>query len=104
MTMQARIHDALVEGLAPSMLDVINESHLHNVPPGAQTHFKVVIVSTRFEGMPALARHREVHRILEGPLREGVHALSVHPFTPAQWTTRGETLPESPPCMGGSKK
>lgn len=35
-------------------LDVINESHMHNVPPGSETHFKVVVVSENFDGLPLI--------------------------------------------------
>lgn len=104
MSMQETIHDALVAGLEPVVLEVINESHQHNVPKGAETHFKVVIVSPRFEGASLIARHRHVHDLLADPLQAGVHALSIHAYTPAQWSERGGDIPASPPCMGGSKK
>ena len=51
MTIQQRIETKLKETLAPSHLEVINESHMHNVPKGSETHFKVVVVSGRFDGM-----------------------------------------------------
>lgn len=35
-------------------LDVINESYMHNVPPGSETHFKVVVVSEQFDGLPLI--------------------------------------------------
>lgn len=35
-------------------LDVINESYMHNVPKSAETHFKVVVVSEKFEGLPLI--------------------------------------------------
>lgn len=35
-------------------LDVINESHMHSVPKNAETHFKVVVVSDKFEGLPLI--------------------------------------------------
>lgn len=34
--------------------DVINESYMHNVPKGSETHFKVVVVSDKFEGLPLI--------------------------------------------------
>ena len=34
---------------------------MHNVPPGSETHFKVLIVSSSFAGLPSLARHRLVN-------------------------------------------
>lgn len=103
MTMRATIYDALVGGLGPVALEVDNESHRHNVPPGSETHFKVTVVSSRFDGMPLVARHRLVHQLLADPLAHGVHALSVHAYTPAQWEERGHVVPNSPPCLGGGR-
>ncbi|MBP8925514.1 MAG: BolA/IbaG family iron-sulfur metabolism protein, partial [Pseudomonadales bacterium] len=39
--MQTReiIETRLVVAFAPAHLDVQNESHRHNVPPGSETHF-----------------------------------------------------------------
>lgn len=38
----------------PKVLQLINESYMHNVPKDSETHFKVVIVSEEFEGMPLI--------------------------------------------------
>ena len=103
MSMRAAIHDKLVDALAPAALEVIDESHMHSVPKGAESHFKVVVVSDRFEGVPLIKRHRVVHEALKDELAR-IHALSVHAYTPAQWTARGEAIPPSPPCRGGSKR
>lgn len=35
------ITQALTENLSPVHLEVVNESYMHNVPKGAETHFKV---------------------------------------------------------------
>lgn len=37
--------------LETTHLDVINESHMHNVPKGAETHFKVIVVSDKFKDL-----------------------------------------------------
>lgn len=103
MARRDRIHDALVTGFAPVELEVLDESGNHNVPAGAESHFKVVIVSPSFEGQGQLARHRAVHAALADELRGGLHALSILAFTPAQWLERGGRVPASPPCLGGSK-
>jgi BolA family transcriptional regulator, general stress-responsive regulator len=104
MSMRATLHDKLVDALAPAALEVIDESHMHAVPKGAESHFKIVVVSDRFEGVPLIKRHRVVHEILRDELAGKIHALSVHAYTPVQWTARGEAIPASPPCRGGSKK
>jgi BolA protein len=99
----ARITDALRTALAPTHLQVENESHMHSVKPGSETHFKVVVVSTSFESLGLLARHRRVNELLAGELSAGLHALSIHAFTPAQWATEANDI-SSPACRGGAGK
>lgn len=48
------ITSAINEHLQPVHLEVINESYMHNVPKGAETHFKVLIVSDKFEDLPLI--------------------------------------------------
>lgn len=104
MEKQRSIEEKLRAAFAPEVLDVINESHNHSVPKGSETHFKVVIVSRAFEGKSRVDRHRLVHGALAEPLATGVHALTITSRTPAEWATAtGAVVPESPPCLGGSK-
>ncbi|RLN36630.1 hypothetical protein BBJ28_00020688 [Nothophytophthora sp. Chile5] len=95
-----RIREKLQEAFAPQHLDVINESHMHSVPKGSETHFKVVVVTDEFEGKPLIQRHRLVNAVLQQELDEGVHALSIQSKTPAQWASNSEVKP-SPNCQGG---
>ena len=45
------IKDILIESFDPSVLSVINESNMHNVPEGSESHFKVVVVSNNFKNI-----------------------------------------------------
>ncbi|CAN0262994.1 bolA-like protein 1 [Lampetra fluviatilis] len=101
---QESIREKLTRSLGPVHLDVINESGMHAVPRGSETHFKVVVVSTQFEGVPLLARHRLVNEALRDELAGGVHALSIQARTPQQWGSSGGRVDPSPPCLGGSKR
>ncbi len=103
MNRQATIEQKLIEALAPSHLEVVDESHMHSVPEGAQSHFKVTVVSSQFEAMPLVKRHRLVNQALAQEFAEGLHALALHTFTPEEWFDKGGRSPDSPPCMGGSK-
>lgn len=67
-SMQDRVSQKLQTAFEPSHLDVINESHQHNVLPGSESHFKVVLVSDKFENKRMLARHREIYAILADEL------------------------------------
>ena len=103
MRVQESITAKITADLKPLHLEVINESHKHSVPPGSESHFKVVIVSDDFEGTPLVRRHQAVNAILERELKEDIHALSLETLTGAEWTARGSTTLTSPPCMGGGK-
>ena len=49
--MEQTIQKKLTDVLNPIHLDIFNESYMHNVPPGSETHFKVVVVSEKFHNM-----------------------------------------------------
>src|SRR3954462_14126116 len=94
-----RIRSTLTAALAPSQLDVENESRMHNVPAGSETHFKVVVVSDAFEGLGLVDRHRRVNAALADELKSGLHALTIRALTPAQWNEQGAAGFQSPQCL-----
>jgi len=102
MTMQSNITQKLTDAFDPEHLEVINESHMHNVPEGSESHFKVVLVSDSFKGKMPLARHRLVNAALQEELNGKIHALALHTMTMEEWFAKGNA-PESPPCLGGGK-
>ncbi len=102
MTIEEDITEKLKNALSPQHLEVINESHMHNVPPGSESHFKVIAVSEKFEAKMLVARHRLINKALEEELQGAIHALSLHTMTPSEWAKKG-AAPDSPPCMGGGK-
>jgi BolA protein len=104
MNVQQTIERKVNEQVAPVHLEVLNESYKHNVPPGSESHFKVTVVSTKFEGQGLVARHRLLNETLAEELAGAVHALSLHTLTPEEWAEKGGTVPETPPCLGGSKQ
>lgn len=81
ITAQA-LHQRLAETLAPSRLEVIDESAAHighagQDGTGAGTHFRVRIASPLFAGKPTVARHRLVYDALREFLDRGLHALAI---------------------------
>jgi len=103
MRVQQEIQDRLAGRFRPLLLEVVNESHQHSVPPNSETHFRVVVVSEVFEGQRKVARHRQVYAELAEQLDGPVHALALHTYTPAEWQAREQAAPASPACLGGSK-
>lgn len=39
MTMLDRVSDKLTTALELEHFEILNESHMHNVPPGSESHF-----------------------------------------------------------------
>ena len=81
MSVADSIHAKLTDAFAPVHLDIIDESHLHaghaGARPEGETHFRVEIVASTFDGMPRLERQRMVHRVLADELGDRVHALAL---------------------------
>lgn len=101
MKTQNAIEAKLTEAFAPQELQVTNESHMHNVPPGSESHFKVVLVSEAFSGLRQVKRHQLIYAELNTELAGPIHALALHTYAPADWAKAA--VPESPDCLGGSK-
>jgi len=102
MQRQQLIIDRLQAALPLVHLEVINESNQHGVPPGSETHFKLVLVSPAFAGVRAVARHQKVYGLLSDEMPKGLHALALHTYTPEEWEASG-VVPSCPNCLGGSK-
>ncbi len=95
--MLQKIETALA-ALEPSFLQVEDESHMHSI--GAQSHFKVVLVSDVFADVRKVQRHQKVYAAL-GDLMQQFHGLAMHTYTPEEWASV-ENAPDSPKCRGGS--
>lgn len=104
MSVESVLHKKLSAALAPTHLELLNESPNHGLPASAEKHFRVVVVSARFSGLSRVERHRLVHDTLTEELRNHVHALSVQAFTEDEWSKRGGSTFTSPACLGGGKR
>lgn len=104
MSRKQRIHDALSVELNPETLIVEDESDRHNVPKGAETHFKLTIISNAFDNLSLIARHRLVNKLLADEFAMGLHALSLHLYTPKQQLENPVVIPNSPACRGGKRR
>jgi BolA protein len=98
---QTLIETKLNAAFSPSHLQVENESFMHSVPTGSESHFKLVVVSSLFEGKRQVQRQQAVYAVLAEALAAGVHALAMHTYTADEWSSA--KVPASPDCMGGSK-
>lgn len=92
-----RMRGLLNEYFQPTSLEVLNESHQHHVAPGAETHFRVRVVSDQFEGKSKIQRHQMLYSVMKAELESGLHALVIEAWTPAEQAS-GQKKIESPPC------
>lgn len=79
------IEQRLRELLAPTRLEVLDESAAHAGHAGADgsgfgTHFRVRIATPLFEGKPRVVRHRLVYDALQEFIDQGLHALAIETF------------------------
>ena len=102
MTIKSIIEQKLEQTFSPEFLEVINESFMHNVPEGSESHFKVTVVSKEFIEKRLIARHRLINQTLAEELNT-IHALAIHTLTPDEYLAKAGKVADSPECLGGSK-
>ena len=81
------IHQELAQELDPLALDLIDESDQHAGHAGAQAgggHYRLRIVSARFEGKTDIERHRLVYAALGELMGADIHALSIQALAPSE--------------------
>jgi len=105
MSTQETITQKLTDAFSPEHLEVVNESFMHNVPEGSESHFKITIVCDDFNEKMLIARHRLVNKVLAEELQKeqsdgGIHALALHTLTMEEWFEKGKVA-DSPECLGG---
>ena len=83
----ARMTALLQSGLAPLECRIEDESALHAGHAGAASgggHYRLRLVSSRFEGQPRIARHRLVYDALHEMMQQDIHALAITALTPTE--------------------
>lgn len=87
MSLEARMRE-LLGVLDPESLEILDESALHAGHEGAKSgggHYHVTIVSPKFAGQSAMARHRMVYGALSGLMPREIHALSIKALAPDEF-------------------
>jgi BolA protein len=76
-----------LEALDPASLSLEDESAQHAGHAGASAgrHYRLTIVSSRFNGLNAVARHRLVYQTLGDLMQKGIHALAISAYTPEEF-------------------
>jgi BolA protein len=77
----SRMEALLRARFAPRAFALVDESSLHaghaGARPGGETHYRLRMVSTAFEGLSRVARQRLVYQALREEFDTGLHALSL---------------------------
>lgn len=82
-----RIRAHIEQALAPTVLEVGDDSALHAGHPGAASgggHYRVKIVSSRFEGLRLVMRHRLVYDSVHDMMHTEIHALAITALAPSE--------------------
>ena len=86
-TRPERIRTLLTAALAPSQLELVDESALHAGHAGAASgggHYRLRIVSERFEGQRLVMRHRLVYDSVHDMMHTEIHALAITALAPSE--------------------
>ncbi len=82
------IEQRLRQALAPTRLEVINDSERHRGHSGhdgsGESHFTIIVEAPRFVGMSRLQRQRSVNEALGDLMRERIHALAIRASAPGE--------------------
>jgi BolA protein len=89
------IRTRLQDALGAQHVDVEDESRLHaghaGARAGGESHFRALVVSSRFEGKGRVERQRMVYGAL-GELMSGpIHALAMRTLTPEEWQREAQS-------------
>jgi BolA family transcriptional regulator, general stress-responsive regulator len=82
-----RLRERLENRFAPTLLDIVDEGHLHAGHAGAadgRGHFRIRIVAAAFRGLAPLARHRLVYAAVADLLETDIHALAIDALPPLE--------------------
>jgi BolA protein len=82
------VREKLMLELRPTRLDVINESELHaghrSSPGTGESHFRILVVASAFEGKSRVDRQRIVNDLLKDEISGGIHALALATVAPGE--------------------
>jgi BolA protein len=82
-----RIETRLRAALAPTAFELVDESAKHAGHAGAASggsHFRLKIVSARFEGLRLVMRHRLVYDSVHDMMQTEIHALAITALAPSE--------------------
>ncbi|OGX05631.1 MAG: hypothetical protein A2Z88_10680 [Omnitrophica WOR_2 bacterium GWA2_47_8] len=93
MTLKDKIEKIICSKFKITHLEILDKTqehagHAEAVKSGGKGHFALLIISPDFIEKTKLDRHREIHRALDGQLKNEIHALSIRALTPDEYAAR----------------
>ncbi len=85
-------NQAIIETLQSELLanhvGVVDNSWQHAGHQSSGSHLVITIVSSKFEGLHLLDRHRLVHKALQSEMENTIHALELKTYSPDEWNSQ----------------
>ncbi|MGB7286453.1 MAG: BolA family protein [Salaquimonas sp.] len=83
------IENKIKAELAPTSVEIINESHLHaghqeSFDGSGETHLRIKVVCEAFEGMSRVNRHRTINGLVQEEIDQGLHAIAIDARAPSE--------------------
>ena len=93
MNLVNEIKSRLKKTMAIDHLTIMDDTgkHLRHQHYDGGGHFQIKIVSSAFEGLSLLDRHKFVYQALDGMIKNEIHALGLKTIATSEWTNEKET-------------
>ena len=93
MNLVQEIKSRLKKTIAIDHLTIMDDTgkHLRHQHYDGGRHFQIKIVSSAFEGISLLDRHKLVYRALDSMIKNEIHALGLRTLATSEWKNDKET-------------
>ena len=98
MDIISQIKQKLHKALAPTLLEILDESAMHGGNQTQPSHLRLLIVSDHFCELSSIQRHQKVHQAIGMDLLGQIHAFSQQTYTSKEWQQEGQ-MTHSPACV-----
>ena len=93
MNLVQEIKSRLKKSMSIDHLTIMDDTgkHLRHKHYDGGKHFQIIIVSSTFEGISLLDRHKLVYCALDSMIKNEIHALGLKTLATSEWINEKET-------------
>ena len=93
MNLEHEIKSRMKETMAIDHLTILDDTgkHVRHQHYDGGGHFQIKIVSSAFEKLSLLDRHKLVYQALDGMIKNEIHALGLKTIATSEWINEKET-------------